>query len=103
MHEIKKGSYVEIKKTLLQPSERAERLPEDTKRVPFEARIRGFLVNDASVGQEVEIETSIGRNVKGTLVGEFPPFKHGFGRPVKELLEISRETRKEIFSEIWGK
>jgi len=94
--EIKRGSLVEIRKVLLEPSERAEHLPEETKNVPFEARVRGFLMRDANLGEEVEIETPIGRFIKGTLVAENPPFTHGFGRPVRELVEVSRELRKEI-------
>lgn len=92
---MEKGSFVEIRNVLLEPSERAEHLPEDTKRVPFEARIRGFLLKDASIGEDVEIETPIGRIVRGKLVAENPSFKHGFGKPVRELIEISREMRRE--------
>jgi hypothetical protein len=94
--EIKKGSFVEIRKPLLEPSERAEHLPEETKKVPFEARVRGFLMRDAALGEEVEIETLIGRIIKGTLIAEKPPFTHGFGRPVQELVEVSKELRREI-------
>ena len=103
MGTIKQGAFVEIKKTLLEPSERAQHLPDDTKKVPFEAKVKGFLLHDASIGEKVKITTLIGRIVEGTLVSENPPLKHGFGRPVKELLEISREVRKEVFSEVWGK
>jgi hypothetical protein len=93
---VKKGSFVEIRRVLLEPSERAEHLPEETKKVPFEARIRGLLLRDARLGEEAEIETRIGRIVKGTLVAEDPPFTYGFGKPVRELIDVSRELRKEI-------
>ena len=93
---VKKGSFVEVRKVLLKPSERAEHLPEETKQVPFEARIRGFLLRDARLGEEAEIETHIGRIVEGTLVAVDPPFTYGFGKPVRELIAVSRELRKEI-------
>jgi hypothetical protein len=93
---VKKGSFVEVRKVLLEPSERAEHLPEETKQVPFEARIRGFLLRDARLGEEAEIETRIGRIVRGTVVAVDPPFTYGFGRPVRELIDVSRELRKEI-------
>ena len=93
---VKKGSYVEIRKVLLPPSERAEHLPDETKRVPFEARIRGFLSRDAAPGEDVEIETRIGSIVKGILETEDPPFTYGYGKPVRELIDVSKELRKEI-------
>jgi hypothetical protein len=92
---VKKGTFVEIRKVLLDASERAEHLPEDTRTVPFEARIRGFLLKDASLGEEVDIETPIGRVVRGKLVAENPAFKHGFGSPVRELIEVAREISGE--------
>ena len=54
---ISQGAFVEVRKTLLEPSERAEHLPDDTKKVPFEARIKGFLLHDASLGDQVKIRT----------------------------------------------
>jgi hypothetical protein len=95
MTPVTRGNFVEIRKILLEPADRSERLPEDTKRVPLEARIRGILLSEASVGDEVEIETNIGRIVRGTLIDGDPQFKHGFGKPVRELIEISREIRRE--------
>jgi hypothetical protein len=94
--EIKRGSFVEIRKVLLERSERAEHLPEETKKVPFEARVRGFLMRDANLGEEVEIGTPIGRFMKGTLVAENSPFTRGFGKPVRELVEVSRDLGREI-------
>lgn len=93
---IKKDSYVEIKIHLLEPEERVEGIPEDTRKVPFEARIKGFLVNDACMGEEVEIMTVLKRVVSGTLITVNPPFKHDFGEPVRELLEIGWEV-----DELW--
>jgi hypothetical protein len=101
MTRIRQGAFVEITMTLLDPAERAEHLPEDTKKVPFEARIKGFLLEDASIGEKVKIRTLIDRVIEGNLVGENLPLKHGFGRPATELLQIAREIRKELFAEAW--
>jgi hypothetical protein len=97
------GAFVEVRMILLEPADRAEHLPSDTKRVPFEARIKGFLLQDASLGEKVKIRTLADRVIEGTLTGENPSLKHGFGRPSPELLQISREIRKEIFAETWEK
>lgn len=90
----KKGEYVEIKLVLLKPEERSEHLPEDTKKVPFEARLRGYLLCDADIGDEVEIETPIGRRVKGMLFRVSPPYEHNFGEPVRELMDVGKKIRE---------
>jgi len=91
----KKGDWVQIQKTLLKPEERTAPLPEDTKKLPLQMRVKGFLLNEsAEIGDEVEIETLIGRRVKGTLVAINPKYEHDFGEPVPELITIGIELRK---------
>lgn len=89
----KKDQWVEIHRILLTPAERTAALPADTQRVPFEARIKGFLVEDAEIGEEAIIETVLGRRVPGTLLSVLPPHLHTFGSPVLELLSIGQELR----------
>jgi len=38
----KKGDWVQIQVTILHPEERAPQVPEDTKKVPLEMRVKGF-------------------------------------------------------------
>lgn len=91
----KKGDWVQIQKTLLKPEERTAPLPEDTKKVPLQMRVKGFLINEtAQIGDEVEIETLIGRRVSGKLVSINPKYDHDFGEPVPELITIGIELRK---------
>ncbi|SHH28768.1 2-amino-4-oxopentanoate thiolase subunit OrtA [Thermosipho atlanticus] len=93
--EAKKGDWVQIQKTLLKPEERTASLPNDTKKVPLEMRVKGFLINEtAKLGEEVEIETLIGRRIKGKLVAINPKYEHDFGEPVPELITIGIELRK---------
>ncbi|KXG78697.1 hypothetical protein AN618_00350 [Fervidicola ferrireducens] len=99
MPDALKGTWVQIHKVVLKPEERSARLPDDTKKVPLEFRLKGFLTHDANLGDEVEIETLIGRKVKGTLVKINPEYEHGFGRPVPELLSIGMELRKILGGE----
>lgn len=90
----KKGDWVKIHYISLKSNERSNNLPEETKRVPFEIRIKGFLLNDkASIGDEVEIETIIGRKIKGNLEFINPIYDHDFGEPVYELLNIRKELK----------
>ena len=50
---------------MLEPEERTAHLPDDTKKVPYYVRVRGFLEGDANVGDTVTMETLIGRKGAG--------------------------------------
>lgn len=89
----KKGDWVEVQIVLLEADHRSEAIPADTSNVPYLARVKGFLVNDATVGDRVAVETVIGRTVEGTMTGINPPYGHDFGRPVQELLPVGNELR----------
>lgn len=90
----KKGDWVQIHRTMLEPDERSSKVPEDTKEVPLEMWMNGFLVDEsADVGDEVEIETAIGRIEKGALIRVNPGYTHSFGETVPELLQIGRQLR----------
>ena len=52
---IDKGSWVQIYRVVLPAGERAPQLPDDTRRVPLEMRVKGRLVAPARLGDEVEI------------------------------------------------
>ncbi|HOV28869.1 MAG TPA: 2-amino-4-oxopentanoate thiolase subunit OrtA [Synergistales bacterium] len=93
---VPKGSWVQIEQVVLKPEERAPQVPEDTKAVPLMLWVKGTLLEDASLGETVEIETAIGRRLTGKLVAENPPYTHGFGRPVPELLSVGKEFRELI-------
>ncbi len=96
MHDAKKGDLVQIHRVILEPGERPSTLPDCTKSVPYECWIKGFLLNSqATLGEEVQIETFIGREISGTLVSVQPAYDHSFGLPQKELLSIGRELRKK--------
>jgi len=90
---IKQGTWVEIHRVMLQPAERAPQVPEDTRQLPLEMRVRGFLAQPASQGEEAEIVTAAGRRVRGVLVATNPAYTHGFGSPLSELLNIGGEVR----------
>ena len=91
---IDKGTWVEIHRIVLTPEERAPQLPEDTRRVPFEMRVRGFLAVAAHVGDEAEIITRAGRRLRGRLSEAMPAYDHSFGRPIPELAAIGGEARE---------
>ena len=90
---VKKGEWVRIHKIILQPSERAPQVPEDTKKVPLEMWDKGYLQEDANMGDEVKVITVTGREETGTLIEVNPYYTHDFGTFVPELLVISKQVR----------
>jgi len=93
VEQIAEGTWVEIHRTLLTPSERAPQLPPDTAQHPLEMRVKGFLAKPAVPGQEAKIITPSGRQLRGTLTEVNPAYSHGFGPPIPELSTIGQEVR----------
>jgi len=91
------GDWVEIEKVLLEAGSRAPQVPEDTQNVPLKEWSKGFLLsNSAILGDTVEIETIIGRKLKGKLSDIRPKYNYDYGYPVKELIYVGVELRKEL-------
>lgn len=91
MTTIKVGTWVEIKKIILMPEQRAPTLPEETRKVPYVLNVSGFLLEDAELGSPTHIRTLIGRELAGTLKTVNPSYRHNFGEVVTELLTIGLE------------
>ena len=94
---IKKGAWVRIHKIILESSERAPQVPEDTKKVPLEMWDKGFLLADGEIGDEVMIETVTGRREQGTLIEVNPHYDHDYGTFIPELLTIDKQVREIVF------
>ena len=90
---INAGTWVEIHRIVLAPGERAPQIPDDTKAVPLEMRVKGFLVEAAALGEEAIILTPAGRRLRGPLTEVNPAYTHGFGAPIPELSAIGQEVR----------
>jgi len=91
---IAKETWVEIHSILLDRGERAPQVPQDTRELPLEMKVKGFLLHDAALGDEVEIVTASGRRITGTLSIVNPSYDHLFGPPIPELSTIGREVRE---------
>ncbi len=94
---IKKGEWVRIHKNILDASGRAPQVPDDTKQVPLEMWVKGFLLEDAEMGDEVTVETVTGRHETGKLIEVNPYYTHSFGKFVPELLQIDKQVREILF------
>jgi hypothetical protein len=92
---VPKGTWVEIEQVVLQPEQRAQSLPEETRKVPYVLRVSGFLSEDGEPGQEVKIKTIIGRELSGRLRTINPSYTHSFGQTVAELLTIGTDWEEK--------
>lgn len=90
----KKGEWARIHAIVLKAEQRTGRIPEDTQRCDLEMWTKGFLLNDAEIGDEVEIETAVGRREKGTLVEVNPYYTHSYGKFVPEIIMIDKQLRE---------
>ena len=95
---VKQGTWVEVYKIILDKDERAPQIPEDTRQVPLEMKVKGFLEQDAVMGGEAVVITPIGRKISGKLTAVNPEYTHNFGYPIPELMPIGREIREILSS-----
>ncbi len=93
----KKGEWVLIHKIILEPSERAPQVPDDTKATPLQLWVRGFLKEDANIGDEVTVITRTKREETGKLLEVNPRYNHDFGDFVPELSVIGEQVREIAF------
>lgn len=93
----KKGEYVNVYSVVLEPSQRAPQVPDDTKKVPLETWVKGFLNHDANLNDEAEITTITGRVVSGKIVEVHPSYSHSYGNHVPEILQIGIQLKSILF------
>jgi hypothetical protein len=97
MSAAKRGDWVQIHQIVLNPEERAPQVPDDTKQVPLELWVKGYALSEANLGEQIEIETTTGRNVKGELSAVNPKYVHSFGEFVPELLKVDKQVKEILF------
>lgn len=95
---IQQGTWVKIQHQVLDSSQRAPQLPEDTKKVPFIMWTKGFLTEDAEMNSVVTVKTITGRLMEGTLIEIQPFYDHNYGKFIPELIRIGQDLKKER----WG-
>jgi len=97
LEEAKKGDWVQISNIILKAGSRAPQVPEDTQKCDLKMWVKGFLQEDAYVGNQVTIKTAIGRSVTGELCAVNPKFTHTYGDFVPELVQIQHQLRNIVF------
>ena len=91
---VKKGEWVRIHSVVLKADERTAKIPEDTQKCDLEMWTKGFLLEDAEIGDEVTVETAVGRIEKGTLLEVHPYYTHSYGKFVPEIVMIDKQLRE---------
>ncbi|MBG9982097.1 2-amino-4-ketopentanoate thiolase [Aerococcaceae bacterium DSM 111020] len=94
-----KGEWVQISSRVLSADQRAPQVPEDTSRTPLVMWVKGYLLEEAEIGDEVTIETVTGRQTSGKLVEIQPKFTHSFGDYIPEITEIHKMLASELKGE----
>jgi len=96
---IKKDTWVQIKKIILNPEDRSGSIPEETKKVPLVMWVKGFLMDDAEMNDEVKIKTVTGRLESGILIEINPSYMHTYGKFVPEILKIDQIVKTTLFGD----
>ena len=96
---IKKDTWVQIKKIILKSEERSSNLPEETKNVPLIMWVKGFLLKDAELDDEVQIKTLTGRIESGTLIDVNPAYMHTYRKFMPEILRIDEIVKSTLFGD----
>ena len=89
-----KSDWVQIMNVVLKPGQRAPKVPKDTSQVPYVMKVKGFLTDNANLGDEVTITTVIGRTIRGKLVRVNPRYDHNYGAPPIGFMGISGTLRR---------
>ncbi|MGL6200827.1 MAG: 2-amino-4-oxopentanoate thiolase subunit OrtA [Lachnospiraceae bacterium] len=97
MKQAKKEDWVQISNIILPAGERAPQVPEDTQSCDLIMWVKGFIKEDAQIGDIVTIETAIGRKVTGRLCEVNPKYTHTYGNFVPELVKIQHQLREIVF------
>lgn len=93
----KKGDWVRIHSVVLKADERTAKIPDDTQKCDLEMWTKGFLQEDAEIGDEVTVITAANRVEKGTLIEVGPYYTHRYGKFVPEIVEIDKQLREIMF------
>lgn len=95
--DARKNDWVIVHSVVLTSQQRAPQVPDDTKEVPLEMWVKGFIQADANIGDMVEVKTITGRKVEGKLLEVNPYYTHDYGKCVPELLQIGLQAKEILF------
>jgi hypothetical protein len=95
---VTSGTWVQIEQTILDPGERAPQVPQDTQKLPLQMWVKGTLLSAGELGDIVDVETAVGRQIRGKLVAVNPGYQHTFGAPIPAL-QLAGEKARRLLDE----
>lgn len=96
---VNKGSFVRVKRIVLDTQDRSQALPDSTKKTPLIMWTKGYLLEDAKFGDMVEVLTLSNRKERGELIEVDPTFDVNYGQFVPEILKIGRDVKGALRNE----
>lgn len=96
---IKKGTWVSLRKTILESKDRAAGIPESTAATPLIMWVSGFLENDAEMGKEATIRTKMNRTESGVVEVINPTTDVDYGDYIPEIAQIGAQARQILWGE----
>lgn len=97
--DAKKGDWVQVSNIVLKPEERAQQVPEDTKKMPLLLWVKGYAQHAANLGDMIEIETVTLRKVQGVLTEVNPSYIHNYGEYTPELSRVREQVKACLLKE----
>lgn len=96
---IPRGSFVEIEQIILEAENRAENIPEDTKKTSLKLWAKGWLLEDSEIECEAKIKTINGRIMEGIITEINPRYSYAFGEFIPEVTYIGTQVKKLLWGE----
>ncbi len=93
---VKAGSFVRISQVILKSEQRTSAIPDDTKSTDLVMWTKGFLKEDANIGDFVEITTLSSRIETGTLVATNHMHEVNYGDFVEEIIPIGVYLKEKL-------
>ena len=90
---VEKGSWVTLEKIVLTSAERAQNLPEETRKTDLRQWVKGSLLEATTIGEPASVLTVTGRVESGILSEVNPAFIVNYGSYVEELKQIADQVR----------
>ena len=94
---IKKGTWVSVSKTILEPKDRAAGIPEDTAATPIIMWVSGYLEHDGEMGKEAQVRTKMNRIESGIIEEVNPTTTVNYGDYIPEIAKIGTQARQILF------
>jgi len=93
---VDKGTWVMVERVVLKAAQRADNLPEDTRKTDLRLWVKGYLTHQAEIGEEATVVTLCGRSESGTLAEINPSYAVDYGSYAAELNIAGQQVKEAL-------